>query len=160
MAVRTRFLTFNDLERMRETRTDRLELIEGELYVTPSPTPMHQFVSGRLFFWFKQTVLRLGYGLVFDAPLDVHLAEKTIVQPELIFILPDRRPTVTAGKMEGAPSLAVEILSPSTRAYDRTTNCRATAWSAAQSRHRRGWPGPSFTSAVRHRARRAVCVAT
>ena len=121
MAIQSRSLTFEDLQRMRETRDERLELIEGKLYVTPSPTPMHQYVSGRLQDLFKQTVRELGYGLVFYAPLDVHLAENSIVQPDLIFVLPDRRPIVTSVRVEGAPSLAVEILSPSTSAVDRTT---------------------------------------
>jgi Uma2 family endonuclease len=121
MAIQSRFLTFEDLQRMRETRHERLELIDGELFVTPSPTPLHQFVSGRLQFLLKQKALELGFGLVFNAPLDVRLAHDTIVQPDLIFVLPDRRPVVTAARVEGAPSLAVEILSPSTRAVDRTT---------------------------------------
>ena len=121
MAIHSRSLTYEDLQRLRETRDERLELIDGELFVTPSPTPLHQFVSGRLHFLFKQKVLELGHGLVFNAPLDVRLAHDTIVQPDLIFVLPDRRPTVTAARVEGAPSLAVEIQSPSTRAVDRTT---------------------------------------
>jgi Uma2 family endonuclease len=121
MSIQSRSLTFDDLQRMRETRNERLELIEGELFVTPSPTPLHQFVSGRLQFLFKQKVLELGCGLVFNAPLDVRLAHDTIVQPDLIFVLPDRRPTVTGARVEGAPSLAVEIHSPSTREVDRTT---------------------------------------
>jgi Uma2 family endonuclease len=121
MAIQSRSLTYNDLQRMRETSSDRLELIDGELFVTPSPTPLHQYVPGRLEFLFRQKVLELGFGLVFDAPLDVHLAKNTIVQPDLIIVLPDRRPIVTSAKVEGAPSLAVEILSPSTSAYDRVT---------------------------------------
>lgn len=119
MAIQSRSLTYDDLQRMRETSNERLELIDGELFVTPSPTPLHQYVSGRLEFLFRQKVLELGYGLVFDAPLDVHLAKNTIVQPDLIIVLPDRRPIVTSARVEGAPSLAVEILSPSTSAYDR-----------------------------------------
>ena len=121
MAIRSHSLTYDDLQRMRETRDERLELIDGELFVTPSPTPLHQFVSGRLQYLFMQKALELGYGLVFNAPLDVRLAHDTIVQPDLIFVLPDRRPTVTAARVEGAPSLAVEIHSPSTREVDRTT---------------------------------------
>ncbi len=121
MAIQSTSLTFEDLQRMRETRDERLELIEGELFVTPSPTPLHQFVSARLQFLFMQTVRQLGYGLVFNAPLDVHLAENTIVQPDLIIVLPDRRSIVTSTDVEGAPNLAVEILSPSTRRVDRTT---------------------------------------
>ncbi len=121
MAIQSRSLTYDDLQRMRETRDERLELIDGELFVTPSPTPMHQYVSGRLQYHFQQRVRELGFGLVFDAPLDVRLEKRTIVQPDLIIILPDRRPIVTGERVEGAPSLAVEILSPSTRTVDRTT---------------------------------------
>ena len=110
MAIQSRSLTYDDLQQMRESRHERLELIDGELFVTPSPTPLHQLVSGRLEFLFRQRVLELGYGLVFDAPLDVHLARNTIVQPDLIIVLPDRRSIVTSARVEGAPSLAVEIL--------------------------------------------------
>ena len=128
MSIQPRLLTFEDLERLREETTDRLELIDGELYVTPSPTPLHQFVSGRLEFLFQQRVRELGYGLVFDAPLDVRLATRTIVQPDLIIVLPDRRPIVTGARVEGAPSLVVEIASPSTRALDRVTKRATYAW--------------------------------
>ena len=35
MAIQSRPLTYDDLQRMRETRHERLELIDGELFVTP-----------------------------------------------------------------------------------------------------------------------------
>ncbi|MCD6030756.1 MAG: hypothetical protein K0S78_2930 [Thermomicrobiales bacterium] len=123
MAVQSRSLTYTDLLRIRETRDERLELIEGELFVTPSPS-LHQYVSGRLEFLFRQLVLGLGYGLLFSAPLDVKLAENAVVQPALILFLPDRRPQVTTTAVVGAPSLVVEILSPSTRNYDLETKRR------------------------------------
>ena len=121
MAVQARSLTYADLLRIRETRDERLELVDGELFVTPSPSPLHQYVSGRLEFLFRQLVLRLGYGLLFSAPLDVQLAEDTVVRPDLILYLPDRRPEVTTTAVVGAPSLVIEIVSPSTTAYDRVT---------------------------------------
>jgi Uma2 family endonuclease len=124
MAVQSRSLTYTDLLRIRETRDERLELIEGELFVTPSPSPLHQYVSGRLEFLFRQLVLGLGYGLLFSAPLDVKLAENAVVQPDLILYLPDRRPQVTTTAVVGVPSLVIEILSPSTRTYDLETKRR------------------------------------
>jgi len=124
MAVQSRSLTYADLLRIRETRNERLELIAGELFVTPSPSPLHQYVSGRLEFLFRQLVLDLGYGLLFSAPLDVKLDENAVVQPDLILYLPDRRPRVTTTAVVGAPSLVVEILSPSTRTYDLETKRR------------------------------------
>ena len=124
MVVQSRSLTYADLLRLRETRNEQLELIDGELFVTPSPSPLHQYVSGRLEFLFRQLVIDLGHGLLFSAPLDVKLAEDTVVQPDLILYLPDRRPLVTTTAVEGAPSLVVEILSPSTRTYDLQTKRR------------------------------------
>jgi Uma2 family endonuclease len=119
MAIQSRPLTYKDLQRLRETRHERLELIEGELFVTPSPTPPHQYIADELVFQFKVFVRRLGYGLVFSAPLDLRLADNTVVQPDLFFVLPDRRPIVTSTRVAGTPSLTVEIVSPSSRAGDR-----------------------------------------
>jgi Uma2 family endonuclease len=120
MAIQSRSLTYDDLQRMRETRHERLELIDGELFVTPSPTPMHQDILGNLYTIFRRIVLDTGRGHVYFAPLDIRFAEATIVQPDLIIVLHDR-PVLTTARVEGVPSLAVEIISPSTSAYDRVT---------------------------------------
>jgi Uma2 family endonuclease len=119
MAIQSRSLTYDDLQRMRETRDERLELIDGELFVTPSPSPMHQDISGNLYILFRNVVFESGRGRVYYAPLDVRLDENTVVQPDLIIVLSDRSPVLTISRVEGVPSLAVEITSPSTSAYDR-----------------------------------------
>jgi Uma2 family endonuclease len=121
MSIRSHPLSYADLLIARDSSLDRLELIAGEIVVTPSPTPWHQFVLGRLHFLFMQTVRDLGVGLVFSSPLDVHLESDTVVQPDLFLILPDRRLVLRADRVEGAPSLAVEIISLSTRSLDQTT---------------------------------------
>jgi Uma2 family endonuclease len=121
MAIQSRSLTYDDLQRMRETRDERLELIDGELFVTPSPSPMHQDISGNLYTLFRNVVFESGRGRAYYAPLDVRLDENTVVQPDLIIILSDRSPVLTTARVEGVPSLAVEIISPSTSAYDRVT---------------------------------------
>ena len=46
------------------------------------------------------------------APVDVILANTTIVQPDLIFVAPAHASRVSRRGIEGAPTLAVEILSP------------------------------------------------
>lgn len=114
-------LTYNDLERARDASNERLELIEGELFVTPAPSPMHQDVSGYLNDLFRRVILAPGRGRVYYAPLDVRLTERTFVQPDLVIILADRRSVLTAAGIDGAPSLVVEIASPATSAYDRVT---------------------------------------
>lgn len=91
----------------------RHELIDGVLVVTPAPRVGHQTMSRNL-------LLRLCEGCPDDlrvlyAPLDVVLADDTVVQPDLL-VAPLGQ--FTDKELPGAPLLAVEILSPSTRLVD------------------------------------------
>lgn len=121
MAIQSRSLTYDDLQRMRETRDERLELIEGEIIVTPSPTPMHQLLVHRLAVLLDRTIVESGLGLVLESPLDVFLAAQNVFQPDLIVLLRDRIQLFGSSVVESAPSLAVEVISPSTSAYDHGT---------------------------------------
>jgi Uma2 family endonuclease len=121
MAIQSQSLTFEELQRLRETRDERLELIEGELFVTPAPSLNHQDVLANSYSHFRREIYERGLGRVYFAPVDVRLAETTIVQPDLVVILADRLETLTRPRVEGAPSLVVEIVSPSTTTYDRVT---------------------------------------
>jgi Uma2 family endonuclease len=97
----------------------RYEILDGDLYVTPSPTARHQRVSRNLFMSLGQHVRDNGLGEVFFAPLDVILAEESIAQPDILFISNERLPIVRDW-VHGAPDLVIEILSPGTRERDRT----------------------------------------
>lgn len=99
----------------------RYEIHAGELSVTPAPGTKHQRVIGRLFVALQTFVGGAGRGEVFIAPIDVILSDTTIVQPDIVWIAPDRVDVISARGIEGAPTLAVEIISPSTTAIDRTT---------------------------------------
>lgn len=118
MSMLTHPLTNADLERERELRDERIELIEGELFVTPSPIPFHQFVSQRLYDLLKRAVVDQDRGLIGYAPLDVRLDEHTIVQPDLIVLLGTRTTLIGEKAIEGSPSLVIEIASPSTAGDD------------------------------------------
>ena len=100
---------------LREALTDgrRHELVDGSLIVTPAPVPDHQDVLGALYrvvYDSRTPPLRVLF-----APVDVHLAEDTVVQPDLVVGPPE---AFTANGMQGVPLLAVEVLSPSTRHFD------------------------------------------
>jgi Uma2 family endonuclease len=60
-------------------------------------------------------------GRIYIAPLDVILTESTIVQPDIIFVSGDRLEAFSSRGLEGAPTLAIEVLSPSTSRTDRGT---------------------------------------
>ena len=101
---------------------NRYEIIEGELYVTPAPSPLHQRVSKRLQRQLEAYFEGRGLGEVFDAPVDLILTHHDVVQPDLVVVAEPRQ--VSARGIEGAPLLVVEVLSPSTRVQDRTVKAR------------------------------------
>ncbi len=98
---------------------NRYEILDGELYVTPAPSPLHQRVSRRLQRQLEDYFHTRGLGEVFNAPIDVILTHHDVVQPDLVLVTDARQ--VSARGIEGAPALLVEVLSPSTREYDQTT---------------------------------------
>ena len=96
----------------------RHELVFGRLYVTPSPFPRHQIVSEVLGQLLGRIADAAG-GLLFHAPLDIVLADHSVVQPDLLYFSTARLPSLDQ-RIEAAPDLVVEILSPSTARFDRT----------------------------------------
>jgi Uma2 family endonuclease len=109
---RSRPLTRRDLERMPDDG-HRYELIDGCLIVSPAPTPRHQIALVALL---RVLTAACPADLrVLVAPLDVVLADDTVVQPDLLVA---GRHQFGARDLPGAPLLAVEVLSPSTRHVD------------------------------------------
>lgn len=96
----------------------RCELIYGRFFLSPGPTPRHQTVLGLLWDRFKIIALHTG-GFAAMAPLDVVLAEHSVVQPDVIYLAPGRR-GLLGQRIEGAPDLLVEVVSPGTARRDRT----------------------------------------
>ena len=96
----------------------RHEIIDGEHYVTPSPATRHQRISGRLFYLLQSYLEAHPIGEVFTAPFDVLLSRIDIVVPDLVYLSRQRAELLTATNLQGAPDLAIEILSPSTRPRD------------------------------------------
>ena len=106
--------TVEDLHAYREQRDDFvIQLIDGELVMTPGPSVPHQVVHSEVFGILREAVpdnLR-----VFSAPLDLRAGERTVIQPDLMVVDRDVR---TGSEVVRAPPLVVEILSPSSRRTD------------------------------------------
>jgi Uma2 family endonuclease len=95
----------------------RHELVFGRLYVTPSPTLWHQFAAQELWWHFRSIALISG-GRAIVAPIDVILADHSVVQPDVAYVSAARL-NILQDRIEGAPDLVVEVLSPSTAHRDR-----------------------------------------
>ncbi len=94
------------------------QLIGGQLIMTPSPIPYHQEISRELEFKMLAFVEKQGLGHVYDAPLDVYFSDSDVYQPDIMFIRKERVEIIGKTKIEGAPDIVIEILSPSTAYYD------------------------------------------
>jgi Uma2 family endonuclease len=95
----------------------RCELIFGRFYLSPSPSLLHQTVLILLLRCLDDIAMKTG-GRLFVAPLDVHLVDHSVVQPDLLYVSAARR-EILRERVEGAPDLVVEILSPGTARRDR-----------------------------------------
>lgn len=105
-------LTRADLDTMPDDG-HRYELIDGILVVSPAPLIRHQDAVAGMY--------RLLYAAcppdlkVLFAPVDVALSDDTVMQPDLLVA---RGEDFTERDLPTAPVVAVEVLSPSTRAFD------------------------------------------
>jgi|SRR2546428_6017566 len=119
--------TYRDYEALPNDRR-RYEIHDGELCVTPAPSFEHQIILSNLLRVLFRQVPDVAPGLILPAPTDVILADRpdetTIVQPDILYIAPERMALTSRRGIEGGPTLAVEILSPSTRTIDRGTKRR------------------------------------
>ena len=91
----------------------RYELIEGELYMTPSPITNHQRMSRKIDFLIEKFVTENELGEIFYAPYDVYFDDENVVQPDILFISKDRLNIIGDKNLQGAPDLVIEILSES-----------------------------------------------
>jgi Uma2 family endonuclease len=123
MATTSTRLTYADLVAMPEDGK-RHELIDGEHFVTPSPTLRHQLVLGNLYLDLAGYVEANGLGKAFFAPLDVVLSDYDVVEPDLLFVTTERLERIGRAYIHAAPDLAVEVLSPGTRRIDATKKLR------------------------------------
>ena len=110
--------TIEDYYKLPEDR--RVELIDGVFYDMASPSSVHQMIVGQLHAMFLSLIDKSGKDCIpFMAPSDVKIDpgdNKTIVEPDL-FIICDRS-KISKKRINGAPDLIIEVISPSSRKYD------------------------------------------
>ncbi len=99
----------------------RYEIHEGELSMTPAPSPQHQIICANLFSILRAHVKAQRLGEILFAPLDVILSNISIVQPDIVYIESARLSAISKRGVEGPPTLAIEVLSPTTTLIDRST---------------------------------------
>jgi Uma2 family endonuclease len=97
----------------------RYELHEGELSVTPAPGRRHQQILLKLALIMAPYIESRRLGELYVAPFDCIMTNITVVEPDLVYIDAERQRLLRERGLEGAPTLAVEIISPYTGRIDR-----------------------------------------
>lgn len=95
------------------------QLINYDLIMSPSPIPLHQVISVRVVQAFSNFLdSKNDGGFLVSAPMDVKFDEGNVLQPDILYISEGRKSEIIKDRIEGAPDLVIEILSPSNAYYD------------------------------------------
>jgi len=119
LPIKTR-LSADDYLHLPETNLPQ-ELIDGEVIAAASPVNAHQRAVGRIY---QLLASLIPNGEVILSPSDVRLDEWNIVQPDVFWIAQDSACQDVDTHFIGAPTLIVEVLSPSTATKDKVKKFR------------------------------------
>ena len=110
---------WTEADYFRLPETNRIiELSEGRLIITPSPTTQHQRIVLKLSYLLFDHVSSYNLGELIIAPMDTKLWEGKIRQPDIAFMSNDHLDRITE-QLWGVPDLVVEILSEGTARVDK-----------------------------------------
>lgn len=107
----------DDIEKLEEG--DHAELIDGKIYMSPSPSRKHQYMVTSLVAQIHYHIQKNKGGChVYTAPLDVRLFkdENTIVQPDVFVIC--NKDILTDKGCTGAPDWIIEVVSENNSSHD------------------------------------------
>jgi Uma2 family endonuclease len=97
----------------------RLELVNGEIAVSPSPLPRHSWVEKQLSYFLLGHIRATNLGMLLG-DTDTIFGEHDVRRPDLIYFTKEREHLVLEDRaIDGPPDLCVEILSPSSKVIDR-----------------------------------------
>ena len=102
-----------------EDQYRRYEVLDGQLFASPTPLRVHQHVLGDLACTVKLFVDQHQLGKTIFGPIGVMLAEYDAVQPDLVYVSNKRQGILSPRAVEGVPDLIVEVTEPATSDRDR-----------------------------------------
>jgi Uma2 family endonuclease len=99
-----------------------VELLDGEIIMSPAPELSHQDIVLQLAILIKQAAKG---GKTYVAPVDVYLDESNVVQPDVLWIADGSACVPVEGKyLRGAPEFVAEVFSPGTARRDKKDKFR------------------------------------
>jgi Uma2 family endonuclease len=96
----------------------RLELFNGEIAVSPSPSPEHQFTVLKLAKLLDDYVEEHELGEV-QIDLTTQMGKYNVPRPDILYFTSEQLPLLGNGYPKIAPTLCVEVISPGSKKTDR-----------------------------------------
>ena len=115
---KVRLMTYTDYLRLTPPDNGNYELHNGKIIFMSTPVPAHQLFSANLLAEIHIFAKKTAFGRIIAAPMDTLFSVHDVLQPDLLFLCNDRLHLIGEKKIEGAPDLVVEILSPSNSAKE------------------------------------------
>jgi|SRR6478609_4499250 len=118
-------LTFAEYEKLPEKEGTRYELDEGTLLMESSPALNHNLIRQRIAGHLTQFVRSHSLGIVVEE-MDFRLETDTVRNPDVAFITRDHLRNIDPdhSPVDGAPALAIEVISPTNLAQDTAKKVR------------------------------------
>ena len=118
MSTSTR-LTFDEFARLPEKEGTAYELDEGELRMEPSPIFLHNRIRDRVARHLAEFVAAHRLGEI-TVGMDFRLGPETVRNPDVAFVTDAHLKNIDVNRspVDGAPALAVEVISPNNLAQD------------------------------------------
>ena len=119
MIVSTTKMTFRQYFQLGEDPAGvRLELVNGEIAVSPSPTPNHGYTVIKLATLLETDASRRKLGQFF-LDLDTVLGNYDVRRPDILYFSKERVHLIGDDHLEHPPDLCIEVISPSSVKIDR-----------------------------------------
>ena len=98
----------------------KLELIKGVLYMSPPPEEIHDEAASEINSFLRDAIRDGGYkGSIFVARAAIWLDDGTYLEPDLMYVSKEMKARMKGHRV--CADLVVEVVSPSSAIYDRTT---------------------------------------
>jgi Uma2 family endonuclease len=112
-------MTFEEFQNLPEREGVHFELDEGELLMEASPAARHNLIRQRIAMKLMSFAEANKPGIVLEE-MDFRLAEKTVRNPDVAFVTTEhlQKIDLDCSPIDGAPALAVEVISPTNTAQD------------------------------------------
>jgi Uma2 family endonuclease len=112
-------LSFEEFQKLPEQEGIIYELDDGELLMEPSPAARHNLIRQRIAMQLMRFVDMHHLGIVLEE-MDFRLTSDTVRNPDVAFVSAAHVALIDldASPIDGAPALAIEVISPGNTAED------------------------------------------